>query len=188
MALCNTVVSPVSNTWQLQAIGRTHDFHLVLQKYKSAFWFPEYVVILSDINKNILINTDDPTLVRCTVNTETNILSNLFDIRKRWKCPCGSVGRYVYLFFKNPSEGTAVCEVEVYADDTPCISIRSCEYITVIDQSHTSPWASCQIRKFGGLRMRRKRRERFLRNRWLAIPTCITARAQRTYRDVCLDR
>ena len=39
-----------------------------------------------------------------------------------------------------------------------------------------------------GLRMRRKCRERFPRQRELAIPTCITARAWRTCRDACRDR
>ena len=38
-----------------------------------------------------------------------------------------------------------------------------------------------------GLRMRRECRERFPRHRGLAIPTCITARAWRTYRDACRD-
>ena len=36
--------------------------------------------------------------------------------------------------------------------------------------------------------MRREYRERFPRHRGLAIPTCITARASRTRRDVCRDR
>ena len=39
-----------------------------------------------------------------------------------------------------------------------------------------------------GLRMRRECRERFIRNRRLAIPTGITARARRTCRDACRDR
>ena len=38
------------------------------------------------------------------------------------------------------------------------------------------------------LRMRRECRERFLRYRGLAIPTCITARAWSTCRDACRDR
>ena len=38
------------------------------------------------------------------------------------------------------------------------------------------------------LRMRRECRKRFPRHRGLAIPTCITARAWRTCRYVCLDR
>ena len=39
-----------------------------------------------------------------------------------------------------------------------------------------------------GLRMRRECRERFPRDRGLAIPTCITARACRTCRDACRDK
>ena len=39
-----------------------------------------------------------------------------------------------------------------------------------------------------GLRMRRECRERFPRQRGLAIPTCITARAWRMCRDACRDR
>ena len=39
-----------------------------------------------------------------------------------------------------------------------------------------------------GLCMRRECQERFPRHRWLAIPTCITARASRTCRDECRDR
>ena len=39
-----------------------------------------------------------------------------------------------------------------------------------------------------GLHMRRECRERFRRQRGLAIPTCITARASRTCRDACRDR
>ena len=38
------------------------------------------------------------------------------------------------------------------------------------------------------LSMRRKFRERFPRHHGLAIPTCITARAWRTWRDACRDR
>ena len=38
------------------------------------------------------------------------------------------------------------------------------------------------------VRMRRECRKRFPRHRRLAIPTCITARARRTYRDACRDR
>ena len=39
-----------------------------------------------------------------------------------------------------------------------------------------------------GLRMRLECRERFLRHRGLAIPTCITAHAWRMCRDACRDR
>ena len=39
-----------------------------------------------------------------------------------------------------------------------------------------------------GLHIRRECRERFPRQRRLAIPTCITARASRTCRDACRDR
>ena len=39
-----------------------------------------------------------------------------------------------------------------------------------------------------GFRMRWECRERFPRHRWLAIPTCITARAWSTCRDACRDR
>ena len=38
------------------------------------------------------------------------------------------------------------------------------------------------------VRMRRECRERFLRHRRWAIPTCITARASHTCRDACRDR
>ena len=38
-----------------------------------------------------------------------------------------------------------------------------------------------------GLLMRRECRERFPRQRGLAFPTCITARAWRTCRDACQD-
>ena len=38
-----------------------------------------------------------------------------------------------------------------------------------------------------GLRMRRECRESFPRHHGLAIPTCITARASRSYRDACRD-
>ena len=39
-----------------------------------------------------------------------------------------------------------------------------------------------------GLRMHRECRERFACHRGLTIPTCITARAWRTFRDACRDR
>ena len=42
--------------------------------------------------------------------------------------------------------------------------------------------------KNGELRMRRECQERFPNHRGLAIPTCITTRAWRTYRDACRDR
>ena len=51
----------------------------------------------------------------------------------------------------------------------------------------TCPWASWQIRKIAGCACRQCR-ERFPRHRGLAIPTCITARAWRTWRAACRDR
>ena len=61
---------------------------------------------------------------------------------------------------------------------------------------HALDFVSCLILFMGllpytqtsGLRMRQECRERFPRHRGLAIPTCITARALRTYRDACRDR
>ena len=47
---------------------------------------------------------------------------------------------------------------------------------TGIPKSQSDSWASCQIRKIASLRMRRKCRERFTRQRGLEIPTCITVK------------
>ena len=55
------------------------------------------------------------------------------------------------------------------------------------------PWASYQIRKIAGCACAGNAGNvypttDFNGNRWLAIPTCFTARAWRTCRDACRDR
>ena len=51
-----------------------------------------------------------------------------------------------------------------------------------------SPWASCRILKTAGCACAGNAGNVFHRQRGLAIPTCITARAWRTCHDACRDR
>ena len=108
--------------------------------FKSIFFVPDYVVLVGESDKNILINTDDPSLVRCTNNTETIEMTSALDVKKRWQCPCGSVGRYVYLFFKNPTMSTVICDIEVYAENTPCSPRLSSEYKGNRDKTSLGPY------------------------------------------------
>ena len=85
-----------------------------------------YKVAWSGSDENIL--TEYSTMRHCTTINSATALTNDDDIKTEWQCPCGSMGRYVFLYFTNPSSETALCELEVYAADPPCIPVPSCEY------------------------------------------------------------
>ena len=79
---------------------------------------------------NILRNTNsqDPTMLRCTNNTDTTVGFNSYDVQKVWQCPCKSEGRYVYLHLKNLMWHTMLCDFKVYERNMPCNLTQSCEY------------------------------------------------------------
>ena len=76
---------------------------------------------------------------RCMINTAKIIYSvgqDYFDNGKRWQCPSGSMARYVYLYFENPTSETCPIEVEVY---TPSSSVESskCDKVYIDVNSDT---------------------------------------------------
>ena len=72
-------------------------------------------------------------------------------------------------------------------------SYRMFYHLRYRGQTFHTLWASYQIRKIAGCACAGNAGNvfpatDFKENRWLAIPTCITARASRTCRDACRDR
>ena len=103
------------------------------------FSFSEYVVILDNSPHFALTATESSTMDRCMINTAKIIYSvgqDYFDNGKRWQCPSGSMARYVYLYFENPTSETCPIEVEVY---TPSSSVESskCDKVYIDVNSDT---------------------------------------------------
>ena len=71
--------------------------------------------MLSDSDENDLIDPQAPDVVRCDNLIDTVSQNQGIDLKKLWKCPSGSLGRYVFLHFANPLRDMELCEVEVYA-------------------------------------------------------------------------
>ena len=66
-------------------------------------------------NVDILSATEASTTVHCSYNIETIQYQGVDDTGKRWRCPSGSSGRYVYLLYEDPNSDPGLTEVEVYA-------------------------------------------------------------------------
>ena len=66
---------------------------------------------------------------RCTNNTET-IRYGGPETAKRWQCPPGSTGRYVYLLAEDDTKDPGLIEVKVYGiNDTSSGPLHGSEYV-----------------------------------------------------------
>ena len=92
------------------------------------FIFSVYEVILGDSDTNILTEPKFSTMKRCSNNIETIPRNDGIDLTKRWQCPTGSFGRYVYLYLINPTYDTELCEIEVYAQTISSSSTHNSKY------------------------------------------------------------
>ena len=73
---------------------------------------------MGDNNVDILSATEASTTVHCSSDIETIQYQGVDDTAKRWQCPPGSSGRYVYLLYEDPNSDPGLMEVEVYAANT----------------------------------------------------------------------
>ena len=91
------------------------------------YLFPDYVVVLAQSIAGTSTAPDLHAWVQCTNNIETVEYNFGLEFGKRWQCPSSSVGRYVYLYFANPTSARLMCDVAVYAEEVAQGPTGGCE-------------------------------------------------------------
>ena len=104
-------------------ISHDNRFRLLIIQYL----FPDYVVVLAQSITGTSTAPDLNAWVQCTNNIETVSYNAGYEIVKRWQCPSSSVGRYVYLYFANPTSTRLMCDVAVYAEEVAQSPTGGCE-------------------------------------------------------------
>ena len=100
--------------------------------YKNLSLFnSEYTIILGSSHVDIRTAIEVVTMVKCLGVLDTISYGGKTKTTRRWKCPSGSTGRYVYLLFEDTISSPKLGEVEVYAPSTAPSSMPSGgEYVT----------------------------------------------------------
>ena len=109
-----------------------------------------------------------------------------------WYHAANVIFKCVHLGCQVSFDSVMAVHPEEFAHDLHCVMF--CCGLVLADLNHiVQDWASCQKTEFAGCACAGNAGNvfpatDFIRNRQLAIPECITARAPRTCHDACRDR
>ena len=96
----------------------------------TTYIYSDYTILIGNCHVDVRTAPEGATMARCTIDAETISYERLVATTKRWKCPPGSTGRYVYLLFEDTTSSPKLGEVEVYAATAASSSVASSKYVT----------------------------------------------------------